>query len=376
MGLFQHKFRPQFNMNGKQFYYSKSSYNNFSERSIEVPVAKDFFNKYKEKKILEVGNVFKNYNNEKVTWDVIDKFEVSPNVLNIDLMDYEPVNKYDAIVSVSTIEHIGQTTEPTGTYGENTLDKDREAPLKAIIKIYNLLKLEGEAFITVPYGKLVDFKWLIQFNKEYLYLLFAKFGLPKEDVNFIFYKKTDMELMGNPPVQLWEQVNMEQLSDTKFDSPFPCANGIVFIFIKRTKSKDIILNINQPETNLFYNDPDIIPNFYFSKFTHLHSFDSSGWIQIPKQGLISMYPEIQLDNGEYEITIEIEVKGNKRVYFDLSVNNKSFLNYEFAAEKKVKTKFNLSESKNIVSINLYSGTDQEIRGEFRVKQISLAKIIN
>lgn len=45
---------------------------------------------------------------------------------------------------------------------------DREAPLKAIAKIYGLLEPNGKALITVPFGKLTDGKWYIQFSQKYL----------------------------------------------------------------------------------------------------------------------------------------------------------------------------------------------------------------
>jgi cyclopropane fatty-acyl-phospholipid synthase-like methyltransferase len=61
-----------------------------------------------------VGNVLSYYENSLSERDgvikrrIIDKFEIDIGVDNEDLMTLESEEKYDAIVSVSTVEHIGQ----------------------------------------------------------------------------------------------------------------------------------------------------------------------------------------------------------------------------------------------------------------------------
>ena len=170
-----------FIFHGKSLYYNRIIFNNPSERTIEVPIAFDFLANLPEKdKILEVGNVLSNYENYLSEYigirprRILDKFESGLDIDQLDLMDLSEQEKYTAIVSVSTVEHIGQGTHPKGAYGELNTDRDLEAPLKAIAKIYSLLKFEGKALITVPFGKLIDGGWYIQFSKEYVNLLATK----------------------------------------------------------------------------------------------------------------------------------------------------------------------------------------------------------
>lgn len=131
--------------------------------------------------ILEVGNVLSHYENHLsetlgiiTSRRIVDKFEVEVGVDNEDLMNLPSDKKYDAIVSLSTVEHIGQKGDPSGGYGEQEENRDLECPLKAIAKIYDLLASDGKALIIVPFGKLIDGEWYIQFSKEDLYLLAKK----------------------------------------------------------------------------------------------------------------------------------------------------------------------------------------------------------
>jgi hypothetical protein len=38
---------------------------------------------------------------------VLDKYEQAPGVINEDVVSFSPPQKYDLIVSVSTLEHVG-----------------------------------------------------------------------------------------------------------------------------------------------------------------------------------------------------------------------------------------------------------------------------
>ena len=55
--------------------------------------------------ILEVGNVLSHY--FRVHHDVIDKYEKTNGVINIDAVDFDPPKRYDLIVTISTLEHVG-----------------------------------------------------------------------------------------------------------------------------------------------------------------------------------------------------------------------------------------------------------------------------
>ena len=114
-----------FIFNGQRLPYNRIEHNNFpcSERAVEIPVACNFLARLKDKsRLLEVGNVIKAYEAliqqdraEILARRIIDKYEVASGVENVDLMDLAPSEKYSAIVSISTVEHIGQGAEPNQT---------------------------------------------------------------------------------------------------------------------------------------------------------------------------------------------------------------------------------------------------------------------
>ena len=53
------------------------------------------------KKILEIGNVLNHYFSFNHT--VIDKYEEATGVLNVDIVDFDTNEKFDLVVSISTV---------------------------------------------------------------------------------------------------------------------------------------------------------------------------------------------------------------------------------------------------------------------------------
>lgn len=107
---------------------------------VEIPIALNFLGSLKNgERILEVGNVLDYYSSVKGK-EVVDKYETMPGVLNVDIVDYNPETRYDAIDSVSTMEHVG--------FDETPIDCDKTA--KSILKLFDLVKPGGRILITVP----------------------------------------------------------------------------------------------------------------------------------------------------------------------------------------------------------------------------------
>ncbi|WP_332999757.1 SAM-dependent methyltransferase [Microcoleus sp. A2-C5] len=169
-------------------------------------------------------------------------------------MNLQSEEKYDAIVSLSTVEHIGQKGDPSGGYGEQEENRDLEGPLKAIAKIYDLLAPDGKALITVPFGKLIDGEWYIQLSKEYLYLLGKKYGIPKEAVSVNCLKLIDRETTDRGFNVLWEELDALELSYVEYGSPFSQANAIAVIELSKLSS-DFHLKLNVEPSPLLYNMP-------------------------------------------------------------------------------------------------------------------------
>ena len=245
----------------KEFYYNRIKFNNPTERAVEIPIAFKFLAAIKKPaSILEVGNVLSHYENHLsetlgiTSRRIVDKFEVEVGVDNENLMNLQSEKKYDAIVSLSTVEHIGQKGDPSGGYGEQEENRDLEGLLKAIAKIYDLLAPDGKALITVPFGKLIDGKWYIQFSKEYLYLLGKKYGIPKEAVSVNCLKLIDRETNGSSFNVLWEELDALELSYVEYGSPFSQANAIAVIELSKLSS-DFHLKLNVEPSPLLYNMP-------------------------------------------------------------------------------------------------------------------------
>lgn len=124
------------------FYHSyNATYRN--ERAIEIPIIIDEINNFKNESILllEIGNVLSHY--FKSDHDIVDKFEKAPGIINSDILDFQPTQKYTIIVSISTLEHIG--------WDDTNIDP------KKIIKVIdhlieNCLAQDGKMIFTFPYG--------------------------------------------------------------------------------------------------------------------------------------------------------------------------------------------------------------------------------
>ncbi|MEG5144454.1 hypothetical protein QUB27_17015 [Microcoleus sp. AT8-B6] len=256
-----HEWKRTFFFTQKEFYYNRIRFNNPTERAVEIPIAFNFLADLKKPaSILEVGNVLSHYENHLsetlgiTSRRIVDKFEVEVGVDNEDLMNLPSAQKYDAIVSLSTVEHIGQKGDPSGGYGEQEENRDLEGPLKAIAKIYDILAPDGKALITVPFGKLIDGEWYIQFSKEYLYLLGKKYGIPKEAVSVNCLKLIDRETNGSSFNVLWEELDALELSYVEYGSPFSQANAIAVIELSKLSS-DFHLKLNVEPSPLLYNMP-------------------------------------------------------------------------------------------------------------------------
>ena len=255
------EWKRTFVFNKQEFYYNRIRFNNPTERAVEIPIAFNFLAALnKPASVLEVGNVLSHYENHLserlgiTSRRIVDKFEVEVGVDNEDLMNLPSDKKYDAIVSLSTVEHIGQKGDPSGGYGEQEENRDLEGPLKAIAKIYDLLAPDGKALITVPFGKLIDGEWYIQFSKEYLYLLGKKYGIPKEAVSVNCLKLIDRETNGSSFNVLWEELDALELSYVEYGSPFSQANAIAVIELSKLSSESH-LKLNVEPSPLLYNMP-------------------------------------------------------------------------------------------------------------------------
>jgi len=187
-----------FEFNGRKYHYFYSLYGTTwrSERSVEIPIVWNFVDECnkQQKKILEVGNVL-SYR-FKVCHDILDKYDKMEGVINEDVVDYNPPYKYDLIVSISTLEHVGY-------------DEEFKDPMKIIRSIQNLkrlLKSGGVLVVTLPLGQ----------NKAMDSLLAKKI--------LVFDK---MYYLKRQKKNLWKQVEEINPAQVTFNERIPSANAIV-----------------------------------------------------------------------------------------------------------------------------------------------------
>jgi hypothetical protein len=142
-----------FVLNNQSYKYFYSRYQNtwMNERAVEIPVARAFISNLDPGDILEVGNVLPHYFN--VSHEVVDKYEPGPHVTQCDIVEFKPARKYKAIVSISTLEHVG--FDESGFDVERDPGKVGEAPeigktTNAFRHLMELLADDGKLLITVP----------------------------------------------------------------------------------------------------------------------------------------------------------------------------------------------------------------------------------
>ena len=194
----------------KKFSFQKKEYNYFihpynhtwaNERAIEVPLIMDKISRLPDKsEILEIGNVLTHY--YPIKHDVVDKYENGKNVINEDVVSFNPKKRYDFIFGISTIEHVGWDEIP----------KD---PLKipaAIRNLRKLLKENGEIVITVPVGYNPHLDKLIKDRSNFYKSFFLKRGL----------------------FNLWKQVRWDQVKDSDFNED---ARGLAVLIIKKNNNR-------------------------------------------------------------------------------------------------------------------------------------------
>jgi hypothetical protein len=146
------KSSKMFCFQGREYPYLYHAYNMAwrNERSLEIPVAMDFVLAHRGHAVLEVGNVLSHYT--QIDHDVLDKYEVAEGVINEDAADFAPGKKYDLIMCISTLEHIGMY--------ESRPDPGQVQD--AVSNLAGLLAPGGMLVATVPLGLNTAFDSLLE----------------------------------------------------------------------------------------------------------------------------------------------------------------------------------------------------------------------
>jgi SAM-dependent methyltransferase len=166
-----------------------------NERAVEIPITWEIVKEHQGKNVLEVGNVLSHY--FSVDHDVVDKYEVRDNVINQDVVDFQPSKKYDLIVSISTLEHVGWDETP----------RESKKVLRAIENLKKCLTVKGRIAFTLPMGYNPDLDRLLREGK-----------IP-------FTRRHCLKRISRD--NKWIEVDWEMIRDAKYGYPFHCANGLV-----------------------------------------------------------------------------------------------------------------------------------------------------
>ncbi len=171
----------------------------FNERMVEVPIFRRIIEKNKDKKILEVGHVLHNF--FPITHDVLDKYESSRGVINEDIATFNTPKKYDLVISISTLEHVGWDEDP----------REPEKIIEAFKNLKNITKKGGQIIFSVPWG----------YNSVLDRLIIEKNPLITES---LFLKKIRFDE--------WKQTTLDEMRSSRYKLKVPCATGIVVGIIK------------------------------------------------------------------------------------------------------------------------------------------------
>lgn len=195
-------FKPPriFTLKGKTYNYFYHRYNTTwrNERAVEVPIIWDMVARSKSQgmHILEVGNVLSHY--FSIQHDVLDRYDKARCVINQDVVDFQPSKKYDLIVSISTLEHVGWDEEP----------RDPEKILRALENLKtNCLTAGGKLVVTLPLGYNTEMDRLLREGKIHF-------------MKQCYLKRVSAD-------NKWIEVDWDDVKEAKRNSPFPAANGLV-----------------------------------------------------------------------------------------------------------------------------------------------------
>lgn len=188
--------------NGLELQYVRAMYNRTwaNERCAELAIVEaqlEAAERAGKDRVLEVGNVLAHYGVRGHV--VVDKYEPMEGVRNIDVVEIPDSERYDLIVSISTMEHVGWDEEP----------RQPEKFSEAYEKLYSLLAPGGSLVVTVP----VDWnEWLDQ--------SLAAGSIPADRIDWL--KRTGRYCA-------WQETDREAALALKYGSPYRNANGLVVL---------------------------------------------------------------------------------------------------------------------------------------------------
>jgi len=191
------RLRPRtFSLAGTPYPYFVHRYNQTwrNERTVEIPIALRQLDRHVGGRVLEVGNVLWHYGRRG--HDVVDKYESVPGVINADIVEMKTDRRYDLILTISTLEHVGFDEE----------QRDVDKPRRAVEQMAGMLAPGGSLLVTVPLG-----------YNESLDTQLHEDALGFDDLRFLKRISADNR---------WREVSAAEVERVAYGHPFRWANGL------------------------------------------------------------------------------------------------------------------------------------------------------
>jgi SAM-dependent methyltransferase len=171
-----------------------------NERAVEIPIVWAEVSRHRGERVLEVGNVLSHY--FAVDHDILDKFESGGSVRTEDVVSFRTADRYDLIVSISTLEHVGWDEEP----------QDAGKISRAIANLSDHLAPGGRLLATLPLG----------YNPS-LDAQLARRALPFTRCHYL--KREGM--------MRWTEAEWPAVAGSTYGERWPGARGLVIAVIER-----------------------------------------------------------------------------------------------------------------------------------------------
>jgi hypothetical protein len=128
---------------------------------------------------------------------IIDKYEAGPGVLNVDVIDYDPGQRFGFILSLSTLEHVGWDEQP----------REPDKAEAALARLGELVEPGGALLVTIPVGV-----------HRRLERAFTAPGAPFESVTL--FVKTSRRA-------IWKRREPADLFRYEYGAPYALANAVL-----------------------------------------------------------------------------------------------------------------------------------------------------
>jgi SAM-dependent methyltransferase len=199
-----------------------------TERCIEIPWAISCYEG--EQKVLDIGYAYA----EDRYLEAIKALRI-PELYGLDLASREvhgirsvvgdvrraPFRDgvFDLILCISTIEHVGWDNT---IYFQGRLSQDPEGDIPAIKEMARITRREGRIVVTVPYGRLHNYGWFQQYDRQRLDKLISAAGCRVLRDDLYAYKNG------------WRHASEEDLMDVLYkDNGAPAAAGLACLLLER-----------------------------------------------------------------------------------------------------------------------------------------------